>query len=123
MSKFEVGSQWKTRGGWRAVVVDLRRDVTDVVLAYHPSMSDAVGHRSNGKTYRISGVCSDDDRDLMEPWKEPVVHEGWINIYLQDEKMFLPPCPFSTKDKALQAPSENRIACIKIGPFKEGEGL
>lgn len=82
-NKFEIGSQWKTRGGWRAVVVV---DNGESLNVWHSSAKDTYTHKKNGK-YRY--YCGNDydlmspwnDYDLISPWEEPREGKVWVNIY------------------------------------------
>lgn len=96
--KFEIGSQWKTRGGWRAVVVD--EDVHDGLYIWHntmdnndPGSNTVIIHGWDGMS--LNDFCpylqnknkfefGERQYDLIEPWKEPVVHEGFLPVYVGD---------------------------------------
>lgn len=113
MNKFEIGTQWKTRGGWRAVVV---AEINDgQLLVWHrvcvEQVHDTHGHnlRNNGEKYNSPA----EDFDLIEPWKDPIEHEVWINMY---------PHQSSTKQGADEVAKEERLACVKVR-YTEGDGL
>ena len=115
MSKFEIGSQWKTRGGWRAFVVS--KLASGGFGAWHDGVPQDAYHTPDGVTGNIGGGVFDSNNDLIEPWKDHIVHESWINIYRQ-----LCSRMHSTKDYADKVSAGDRIACIKI-KFTEGDGL
>jgi hypothetical protein len=79
MSKLElkVGGQYKTRGGWRCVVVD------DCGGGYY-SVWHSNLYQSLEK-HRIDGVPYMDvhnrKADIISEWKEPRVGETYINMY------------------------------------------
>ena len=73
--KLEVGKQYKTRGGWRAVVVDTYKDGFKV---WH-SKDNMIGQ--NHITGNVFGAMDNLPADLVEEWQEPEVIEGWVEIY------------------------------------------
>ena len=76
MNKFEIGSQWKTRGGWRAVVVDIQEDETHPFIAWHSKHDETWGHMACGVFEKdIVGIY-----DLIEPWSEPRELEAVLHI-------------------------------------------
>ena len=111
MSKFKIGSQWKTRDGGRAVVIDTQHGR---VVAWHKNNRTIQYHYDNGSFYMDSD--HQDDRDLVEPWKEPIVHEKWLNIYADHSGQH------NSKKEADVIACPGRLACIKI-IFAEGDGL
>lgn len=122
--KYEIGSQWKTRGGWRAMV--LANDTVGVndreeyLRVWHSDLSDTIRlqYADNGK----NGHGETNNYDLIEPWSEPVVHEGWVNIYPPRSSDNVFDCGMIGTRKRCDAISKDRIACVKI-KFTEGEGL
>lgn len=133
MRKFSIGSQWKTRGGWRAVVVDY--DDTRPVFWHRKDKitmdHDVDGYGSvNGDSDYAVGASTDlPSLEIVAfepvPWKEPVVHEGWFNVYdRRDTGFSLGLAVPQTKEHCDSDHSEfkDRIACIKI-KFTEGDGL
>ena len=115
MSKFTVGSQWRTRGGWRAVVVS--KLASGGFGAWHDGVPQDAYHTPDGVTGNIGGGVFDSNNDLIEPWKDPIVHEGWFNFYRDGDAW-----SHKTKEKADKYNCKNRITCIKI-KFTEGDGL
>lgn len=113
MNGFEVGSQWRTRGGWRAVVVAIgkawheepltTRSYTKAVLSFNPA-----GAADVAKSY-----------DLVEPWVDPVEHEGWVSVFWNGKSDSAISFGELYEDKHSKP---RAIACIKI-KFEEGEGL
>ena len=120
MNKFTIGSQWKTRGGWRAVVVD---NDGLFIAVWHKTERESYLHYKDGM---LQSNCPG-DLDLIEPWVEPKEHDLWINVY-RCEKDWI--CfgedsdgyPMSTKENADAAAKPGRIACVNV-KFKEGDGL
>ena len=70
--KLEVGKQYKTRGGWRAVVVSEEKDGFKV---WH-SKDNMIGQ--NHITGNVFGAMDNLPADLVEEWQEPEVIEGWV---------------------------------------------
>ena len=71
--EIEVGKQYKTRGGWRAVVVDT---TMEGFLCWHGNPSTTKFHHKDGSAKIIDGGY-----DLIEEYQEPEVIEGWVEIY------------------------------------------
>jgi len=109
MSKFEIGSQWKTRGGHRAFIVG-KEPEDDSLIVWCDRGTNTLN--IYGEWHSSSRP---DDRDLVEPWVEPVVREGWISLFSTG---YL--CRFDKTKDSGDCPT--RIACIPI-KFEEGEGL
>ena len=72
-NKFTIGSQWRTRCGWRAVVVDIEGELLRV---WHDKFDSNIWHKIDGRIY--GGI--DKDYDLIEPWKEPRTGEVLVSI-------------------------------------------
>lgn len=119
MNKYEIGTQWKTRGGWRAVVVDV---LNIGFVAYHSMVlnnrSGTIQHDTDGKGY------NDRVYDLIEPWPEPVVHEGWVMFkkYPVIDGEDIETAGFYTSNPIETKKDGDYVACIKVR-FEEGEGL
>ena len=122
MSEFTIGSQWKARGGRMAVVVGYNNNYApDSVHAFSAVIEYGGGFKiirytSIGTVYMSN--CDKDQYDLIEPWKEPVVHEGWVNFYPD----YISEDFHVSHRIADDMSGTDRIACIKI-KFTEGEGL
>lgn len=119
MNKFEIGSQWKTRGGWRAVVVG---HIPVGCFVWHEEDEKSYAHIEDGKR---NSALSQHRYDLIEPWKEPVVHEGWQNYYPADMYCKIPKANsglWKSRQAADEMAVDGRTACIPI-KFTEGEGL
>ena len=69
-TKYPIGSQWKTRGGWRAVVIRLD-DNAIIVAQDNPNHCEIMRHKNDGTTKY-------EKYDLIEPWKEPRTKEVWV---------------------------------------------
>jgi len=109
MNKFEIGTQWKTRGGRRAVVVAMYDDGSGF-KAWHSEEGWTRAHSMDGS--RIHP----DDYDLIEPWSEPRKGEFWVNVY-EDAHW-----TYRTEKAANHGGGTDRIACVKVN-WTEGEGL
>jgi hypothetical protein len=109
-NKFKIGSVWKTRGGWRAVVVD---NNGKYVTVWHKKKRDVLLHNQDGTLCDCPG-----DFDLIEPWVEPKVRDVWVNVHEDSATAFL----YETKEDADYGRGVSCIACINV-KFKEGEGL
>jgi len=75
--KYEIGTQWKTRGGWRAVVV---AHEAQSFGAWHDGKSIDGLHDVDGKCMNLG----DGDFDLIEPWKEQREGEVWVHVQESD---------------------------------------
>ena len=116
-NKFTIGSQWKTRGGWRAVVVT-NPDYAYKIAVWHDSgMQEA-------RLHHLDGTCFFDksEFELIEPWVEPrkIKISKWINVYADQSVFNLYP----TKEIADRYAASSRIACV-YHEFEvtEGDGL
>lgn len=126
MTEFTIGSQWKTRGGSSAIVVAMDGCVGYALNVYHSKDGYVRSHcEESGRVH--NGAVT--DFDLIEPWKDPVVHEGWVNVYKFPDNKEIETGQGIYKERAIAdrvTPiSDNkpyRIACIPI-KFTEGEGL
>jgi len=82
--KLEVGRQYRTRDGWRCVVVLKREDGFDV---WHAGGENVWSHWSNGEFAQSEGERHMVDFDIIEEWTEPQVYEASLvldtdgNIY------------------------------------------
>ena len=108
-TKYEIGSQWRTRGGWRAVVVT------------HEADGLLVWHSNTEKTCKLYyDGCLEGNAatawDLIEPWKEPKRGVAYVNIYDKDVFSY----PYETRAEADRHVLNNRLACVKV-EWKEGQ--
>lgn len=109
-NKFAVGTQWKTRGGWRAVVVN--NSMLDGFWCWHGNPNTTQPHHKDGRGHYNKG-----DYDLIEPWTEPRVFEIVIevrrdgSVTLENDGYIFDQCSL-----------ENPIARKKI-TITEGEGM
>ncbi len=116
--KLEVGKQYKTRGGWRCVVVDV--DEFDNFVVWHKPKNKLHGvfdsieqeHQKNGKA--IGGLVSGCDRDIISEWVEPKTYEVWVGLGEHG-------CPYASTDRdTLHSYGARKIAIKKI-TITEGE--
>ena len=114
MNKFIIGSQWKTRGGWRAVVVD---NDGLFIAVWHKTERESYLHYKDGM---LQSNCPG-NLDLIEPWVEPKEHDVWLNIYKSKEHSF-DAFGYDLKERADSTLIKQRIACVNV-KFKEGDGL
>lgn len=116
---YELYKPYKTRGGWKAVY--LGEDKDGHVWAHHTIDRQiiAYSHLDNGQC--IGGGYA--DYDITSEWKEPVLHEGWVNVVKSLDGKFhqLILEQHDTKEDADWC-AQDRIACVRI-KFTEGEGL
>jgi len=119
--KYPIGSQWKTRGGWRAQI--LRYQKEENMLVWHSEQPyTPCDHNKNGTRTRIEGLGMTpyekerkQEFDLIEPWTEPRKGEFWVNVYEGVNK-------YATKEGADNGALSHRLACVKVS-WTEGEGL
>lgn len=115
--KYPIGSQWKTRGGWRAVVVD--GDISYFV-AWHSEFTKgrcgATHNNDNGKA-----VFLGDDRsayDFIGPWTEQAIPKSVdvdCTVYFDKNGKFIGTDLLIIGDE---------FAAVRIRrTLKEGEGL
>lgn len=111
-NKFEIGSQWKTCSGWRAVVVAKYSDGS--LLCWHDKTDCTQCHEKDGRTIdsHLNGYT------LSLPWKEPLRGELWLNIY----ESWHPFYPHKTREEADKSAHSARLACVNV-KWTEGEGL
>lgn len=126
--KFEIGSKWKTRGGWKAMIVDYHQDHARPIKVYHYNGNYISEHLEGGELAAHKGGAVS-LHDIIEPWQDPVEHEGWVYIFknqktgdvFPDHNLYKKPyC--GEKDHPPNKSDNRHIACIKI-KFTEGEGL
>lgn len=116
-NKFTIGSQWLTRGGWRAVVVD---DNNGFPVVWHYHDYDTWTHNLDGS------VCDmTDDYYLDKPYTEPRKGTVWVNVwYSIHDDYFFSLCFDNEKawleDKA--EPEYRLIASFK-NEWKEGDKI
>jgi hypothetical protein len=75
-NKFTIGSQWTTKGGWRAVVVD---ESNGCYYAWHDKNSELVAHNNKGENKIPYGTSN--DFDLITPYTEPRKGTVWVNVW------------------------------------------
>ena len=74
--KLEVGKQYKTRGGWRCVVVD-GKDSAGYYAVWHLKSREVNAHKQNGEHY-MNTVRK--DYDIISEWVEPKTHTVWVKL-------------------------------------------
>ncbi len=126
--KYEIGTQWKTRGGWRAMVVDIPERGGSFLVWHSNQPQTPVSHALvDGSRVQSCGRIEDADLykqgyDLIEPWSEPVIHEFFVNFYDSDYVSGFTTRGAANNHADNEMRHQKRIACIKI-KFTEGEGL
>ena len=100
--KYAIGSQWKTRDGHRAVVVEHE---DDDFLVYHSLEEDLKIHNKDGLHF-----LKERDRDLIEPLKEPRKGVFWVNVYDDNNNFY----GHKTKERADEAAGSTRLACKRV---------
>lgn len=110
---------YRTRGGWKAVPVEILDNRS--LKVWHSQIAETLIHIQDGRCRLLRNY------DLTEEWKEPVVHEAWVNVYNEGRGVLGAVHP--TRQSADHGAAgegivtrAGRIACVKI-TFKEGEGL
>ena len=71
---FRLGSEWRTRGGWKAMVVGVQPDELNI-LHWHKHDGDdrhyaITPHFTSGRSWAAWG----NDHDLIEPWKAQIAN-------------------------------------------------
>ena len=77
-NKFEIGTQWKTNLGHRAIIVNIDGDGD--LLVWH----DIEYCEGEMQFHDYDGYCRktpEKDYSLIEPWKEPREFDVWIEIF------------------------------------------
>ena len=113
MNKFTIGSQWKTRGGWRAVVVD---NDGLFIAVWHKTERESYLHYKDGM---LQSNCPG-NLDLIEPWVEPKEYDVWVNVHMGPSTIIT--SAWTKKEDADKFGTDDRIACVNV-KFKEGDGL
>lgn len=107
-NEFTVGSQWITKGGWRAVVVDV---VQGFPVIWHYNDYDTW-------THNLDGTCDGgDDYTLDKPYTEPRKGTVWVNVYADKDDGGLFALAHIDKDEYEQDVSENSAHTL-IASFK-----
>jgi hypothetical protein len=98
MTKFTVGSQWLTKGGWRAVVVGIENNLEGEQLV--------VWHEADDTTWRhaMDGSCDDLDYDniLDKPYTEPRKGTVWVNVWLDETDGEILIYPHETEESRME---------------------
>ena len=120
---FAIGTEWKTRGGWRAVIVGIDRETMRLTVWHDSGHKCTEYHSKGGQVINNGFLMPINTHDLIEPWKEPIIHEGWVVIYNNPENQNQPfEDALFFSDKPDLRTELKRMACIKV-KFEEGEGL
>ncbi len=78
-NKFTIGSQWTTKGGWRAVVVSIE---DNLMLVWHSADDTTWVHSIRDGT----PVAPGGDRfSLDKPYTEPRKGTVWVNVWRNRE--------------------------------------
>ena len=116
-NKFEIGTSWRTRGGWRAVVV---KQFANTMIVYHDCDHMSV----KAQEHKLDGIHVDvrdgyvSSADLIVPYVEPRTGEFWVNVY----KETLGSACLSKASADHSALPSKRLACVRV-KWTEGEGL
>lgn len=110
--KLEVGKFYKDREGNKIEVIAIRDE---------RAMTYAVSEKAL-YSYGLDGRFCDADNndsqyDLIEEWQEPVVIEGWCNIYKNEEIGHEIGRPYPTKEEAAEVHNgdpANTLVCLHI---------
>jgi len=121
--KFEIGQQFKTRGGWRAVVVDVYDD--GCIRVWHNSLQQGGEVYSHSKSGRFCIPGTDISYyDLIETWKEPRKGTVWVNVWRDRDNDEI---SYGAANRRTEADNEKyssyeRIACVEVN-WTEGQGI
>lgn len=118
MSEFTIGSQWKTRGGWRAVVV------TDAANGKNLCSWQNSCRDGSIKYHNEKGVCyKDPDYDLIEPWPEPHIGTVWVHVRVNEGGDYVDWHAHSKEFPAYKVGDKCTTIAKKRWDWIEGEGL
>lgn len=112
-NKFPIGSQWKTRAGHRAVVVDV--DSSAGLVVWHSNTGFVIAHNAQGVGLYDNVVGR---IDLLTPWTEPRKGTFFVNVYPDGAGV----SDFESKESADDSADTDRIACVRVD-WTEGDGL
>ncbi len=109
-NKFTIGSQWTTKGGWRAVVVGVDHSG---VKTWHEHKNWVVYHFLDGS------APGEPDFALITPYTEPRKGTVWVNVYADkdDGEIFTASYP-SENDMESEQPDYEDLNCELIASFK-----
>lgn len=99
--KFPIGSQWKTRGARRAVVVGYTGACgTEFLVVWHDGegryADDSSQHFFDGRSRAFS------DYDLIEPWKQPRTFEVYVEVWQVGRDIFVADSSLSPRPKSIK---------------------
>lgn len=119
MLKLEIGKQYKTRGGWRAVVVAMPE--FGGVLVWHSIKPLAVIQHMDFCVF-LNRI---DDSDIVAEWSEPRSGEVWVNLFEVDNGILA-----ASYEQKWEADTQLKTMPKKFKPiaqkhikWTEGEGL
>ncbi len=80
--ELKVGGQYKTRGGWRAVVVKHKSCSIYPFIIWNECGCEQIAHITESGLYYHKDECKGhSEYDLIAEWKEPEKIETVINMY------------------------------------------
>ena len=119
MTQFKKLTEWRTRGGWRAVIVKAEEHQLTVWHSVHPNT--AFAHDNAGKYIMHVYNCPEPAlEDLLEPWVEKRSGTVWVNV--NEDGNFWIRSSREQADIAAAAHGVKRLACVEV-KWTEGEGL
>lgn len=105
MSKFKVGDQYLTKGGWRAVVVDTKDN--GKVLFWHSNGEKTLWHDFDG-----AGPISY-EYDVTKPYTELRKGTVWVNVWKHREYDEIVSAAYDSEKEYLDELSQDRYyQCI-----------
>lgn len=112
--RLELYKAYKTRGGWKAVVVMDNTATSGTFLVWHGmGPKETKEHMGNGKR----PFLGEDDGDIIEEWRERVRHEYDVTVMKSETGFIQYVC-----EGAIFPSTWKPIARIKVS-FTEGDGL
>lgn len=112
-NKFTIGSQWLTKGGWRAVVVSIE---DNLALVWHSADDTTWVHSIRDG----APVAPGGDRfSLDNPYTEPRKGTVWVNVYVdKDDGKILTSSYPSENGMESEKPVYEDLNCELIASFK-----
>ena len=80
--EFELYKPYKTRGGWKAVVVDINK--VGNLIVWHEKIDSTAEHKEDG-----TDVDHNDSYDLISEWFEPIKRTVYIALSTMQDKVWV----------------------------------
>lgn len=121
--ELKVGGQYRTRGGWRAVVVNLMLGIDRMVVCHFDEEHNVGGIIKHQSTKQDEVWPY--DYGLIAEWQEPKRGEVWVNVWLSglgDVYNHLYRTKEEAEDDAKGVSGWKLLARLRM-PWTEGDGL